>query len=344
MKFRSRIPGLARLAAPLVAALLLAAAGPAWAVDGVLEINQTCATQTGCFAGDTAGFPVDIGASGSYRLTSNLSVPLTSLTAIDIGAGRVNLDLNGFTVSCGPGCTGTGATLILGRGDLTSVSNGIVERAANAGIDLQGVGSSVDRVTVVSSAGPGISAGSGCRVTNSIVRGGSVGILVLDDCQVQGNVVSFSGDVGISTGRATVADNSVRESGSHGIQSTGPASISGNTVWGSQGSGIYCTANGCRITGNAVWGCSGSGIQAEYSVLTENTSHDNGGAGLDAYASSVVANTAFQNTSFGLLAGGSTGYGSNQFDGNNGGNLNPQVGGGGPEIGTNVCGGDTTCP
>ena len=30
------------------------------ASDGVLEINQTCATQTGCFPGDSAGFPVTL--------------------------------------------------------------------------------------------------------------------------------------------------------------------------------------------------------------------------------------------------------------------------------------------
>jgi hypothetical protein len=34
--------------------LVLALATPALASDGVLEINQTCAVQTGCFAGDTA--------------------------------------------------------------------------------------------------------------------------------------------------------------------------------------------------------------------------------------------------------------------------------------------------
>ena len=35
-------------------------ASPALAVDGVLEINQTCAVLTGCFAGDIPGFPVTI--------------------------------------------------------------------------------------------------------------------------------------------------------------------------------------------------------------------------------------------------------------------------------------------
>ena len=45
--------------APLVL-LFLVLATPALASDGVLEINQTCAVQTGCFTGDTAGFPVTI--------------------------------------------------------------------------------------------------------------------------------------------------------------------------------------------------------------------------------------------------------------------------------------------
>ncbi len=61
---------------PLYALLLLALAGPALAVDGVAEINQTCAVQTGCFSGDTAGYPVSIeGSAGrSYRLTSDLVI------------------------------------------------------------------------------------------------------------------------------------------------------------------------------------------------------------------------------------------------------------------------------
>ncbi len=52
---------------PLYALLLLALAGPALAVDGVLEINHTCATQTGCFSGDTAGYPVTIDGTAGAR-------------------------------------------------------------------------------------------------------------------------------------------------------------------------------------------------------------------------------------------------------------------------------------
>ena len=64
--------------------LLLAFAVPALAVDGVLEINQACAVNTGCSTGDTAGFPVTISTSGSYRLTSNLESNAPAIDMIDV--------------------------------------------------------------------------------------------------------------------------------------------------------------------------------------------------------------------------------------------------------------------
>jgi hypothetical protein len=73
--------------------LVLIFATPALAVDGVLEINQACAVQTGCFAGDTAGFPVTIdgGVGKSYRLTANLVVPDVETTAIEVRATEVQI-------------------------------------------------------------------------------------------------------------------------------------------------------------------------------------------------------------------------------------------------------------
>lgn len=41
-------------------ALLLGLAGSAWAVDGVIDINQARALAGGVTPGDTAGFPVTI--------------------------------------------------------------------------------------------------------------------------------------------------------------------------------------------------------------------------------------------------------------------------------------------
>ena len=58
----------------LAAFLLSTLPCPSFASDGVVEINQTCAITTGCFAGDASGFPVTIQATptgpagGSYLI------------------------------------------------------------------------------------------------------------------------------------------------------------------------------------------------------------------------------------------------------------------------------------
>jgi hypothetical protein len=77
---------------------LLAAASPAFGAGGVLEINHTCATLAGCFAGDTAGYPVTIASLGSYRLTSNLVVPDVDTHGIRVQADDVAIDLAGFAI------------------------------------------------------------------------------------------------------------------------------------------------------------------------------------------------------------------------------------------------------
>ena len=70
----------------VAAALLLLCAAPTLAVDGVREINAVCAVNTGCFGGDTAGYPVTITTAGSYRLTGNLT--FTDATGRDIVSGE----------------------------------------------------------------------------------------------------------------------------------------------------------------------------------------------------------------------------------------------------------------
>ena len=89
-------------------ALLLAALPDlATAAPGQLEINQTCATQTGCFPGDSPGFPVTIdGQAGrSYLLTSDLILPNASTDGIVVGTTSVGIDLNNFEI-VRSGCEG----------------------------------------------------------------------------------------------------------------------------------------------------------------------------------------------------------------------------------------------
>ena len=106
---------------PLLVAAMLLLASASHAVDGVVEINQTCAVTGGCFTGDTAGYPVTIdgSAGGSYRLTSNLTVPDADTHGILIETSSISVDLNGFeilrsgcegaTTNCAPAQAGSGA-------------------------------------------------------------------------------------------------------------------------------------------------------------------------------------------------------------------------------------------
>ena len=85
----------------LILLLFLILAGPALAIDGVLEINQTCAVQTGCFAGDTAGFPVTITQPGSYALTGNLDLSAegVNVSGVAVSTPAVTIDLRGFQIA-----------------------------------------------------------------------------------------------------------------------------------------------------------------------------------------------------------------------------------------------------
>jgi hypothetical protein len=158
----------------------LAAAAPALAGDGRLEISQTCAL-AGCFAGDTAGFPVTITAPGSYVLTSNLTVADAS-DAITASVDGVRIDLNGFQIA-GPvvcnatidvgsnrlvsvSCSGSGGTAIEGA---AAVSNGTI-RGFNNGITTPtGLVLRVDDLTVTQNATNGINPGGrGLVATDSV--------------------------------------------------------------------------------------------------------------------------------------------------------------------------------
>ena len=111
----------------LLALVFVVLATPALATDGVLEINQTCAVQTGCFAGDTAGYPITISTPGSYRLTSNLIVPDENTDGIKVSTSSLTIDLNGFEI-VRSGCEGASAdcTPVSGTGsgvEYTSTTN-----------------------------------------------------------------------------------------------------------------------------------------------------------------------------------------------------------------------------
>jgi hypothetical protein len=70
---------------------------PAFAVDGVILIDQNKALAGNVSPGDAPGFPVSIRRPGSYRLAGNLTVP-SGLNGIEITESNVTVDLNGFSL------------------------------------------------------------------------------------------------------------------------------------------------------------------------------------------------------------------------------------------------------
>jgi len=75
----------------LIALATVVAPFSAFAVDGVVLINQSTVLAAG-------GFPYVISQPGSYKLTGNLVAP-SPLHGIDITVPNVTIDLNGFSIT-----------------------------------------------------------------------------------------------------------------------------------------------------------------------------------------------------------------------------------------------------
>jgi hypothetical protein len=181
---------------------LFAFAGPAFAVDGVLEINQTCAVETGCFAGDSAGFPVEVSASGSYRLTSNLVVPDENTHGINLRAvagvsatSDVSIDLNGFAI-IRSGCEGVLVSCIASSG----TGNGVNRTGGSSNRSI-----SVKNGSITGMGRTGVSIGQGGQVTNLRVRWNRLdGIFGDNYSKIEDNTVYDNGGYGINFGLATL--------------------------------------------------------------------------------------------------------------------------------------------
>ena len=255
---------------------------PAFAVDGVVLINQSQALAGNVTPGDTPGFPVTLSQAGSYRLTGDLIVPDANTTAIRITADHVTLDLNGFAIvgptvctsspaNCPPIAQGIGIQADNGptadgpRG--TKILNGTVRGMGSTGIFITGAGSVVERVVVDSNGGGGV---AGSVIESSATRNGTFGILatIVRDCYVTdnhdigiqldgiggvatGNIASFNGSHGILSPNGTVSGNTAVRNAAFGISATCPSSIAGNTFVSNSGGTINTSGAGCVLFNNA---------------------------------------------------------------------------------------------
>jgi hypothetical protein len=169
---------------------------------GIVTIDQDKAAAGGVTNGDAPGFPVTISVPGSYRLESNLTVPDTSTTVIEITAKDVTLDLNGFTVSGPNVCSAPFVCTFQGGGDgisstaeHTTVFGGTVRGMGGFGIRLQ-QNAHVARVHVKHNGIHGISLKENSLLMDSTSESNSqFGILVRGGSLVLRNV-SSSNQVG----------------------------------------------------------------------------------------------------------------------------------------------------
>lgn len=310
----------------LSTAWMLLAAASAWAVDGVLEINQTKALAGGVTPGDSAGFPVTISQPGSYRLTGNLTVSDPDTDGIAVLADGVSIDLNGFQIAGPIVCTPTGSSVICspegtGHGVNgfalgTTVQDGSIRGFAR-GISLSGA--RVHRVTAASNAFEGIRVGGVSMVSEATVyyNGGS-GIYASGGSVVETSTASSNNDDGIHVDDGSVLGCTASSNGGDGIEAS--ASPVRNS-----------SANNNQQNGIAVFG----------GIVSDSVAINNNQSGIHAESGSTVQrNTARGNTSFGLnlFASGSS-YRENTVTDNDGGTVS-----GGIDMGSNSCNGTTTCP
>ena len=188
----------------MVGLISVSAALVVHADDGVVEINQACAVNTGCFAGDLPGFIITITSPGSYRLTSDLDAGIDQ-SAITISVSDVTLDLNGFRI------LGTGTAfrdgILLSAASNVEIRNGTIAGFGRHGIFVlsNSPGARIIDVRAVGQALNGIELqAEGALVRGCTARGNAIGIKTADGTLVLDSVMDNNSNVGlqISSGSA----------------------------------------------------------------------------------------------------------------------------------------------
>ena len=205
-------------------AIVLGLAASAGAVDGTIEINQAKVLAAG-------GFPYVVSASGSYRLTGNLTVP-ASINGINIFAANATVDLNGFSIT-GPGST-SGTPIGVNAGGVDST----VENGAVTGF---GVGVKVGFYGIVRNVhadenGDGILAGTGSIVENCTANASTQttigsGIICISGCRISGNTANSNIAAGITcTGSVCLISGNTLFNNSVGISASDATTGYGQNV------------------------------------------------------------------------------------------------------------------
>jgi parallel beta-helix repeat protein len=214
----------APVSAGVLAIILSGFATNAYAVDGIVLIDQTRALAGNVTPGDGPGFPVTISRPGSYRLSSNLDVPADA-AGIVIFASGVTIDLNGFQLK-GSGA-GTGISALQARQAIT-VRNGSVTNF-DKGIDVKGLASDVRDITAFGNQLVGLEIGAGATVSGNRAFNNNIGIRVQLSSIVTGNVVQSNGGFGLRVAEGSVIQGNTAFQNGIGMEIGCPSALLGNT-------------------------------------------------------------------------------------------------------------------
>lgn len=197
----------------LISTALLFAA-PAFAVDGVVLINQATVMAAG-------GFPYVINQPGSYKLSGNLVVAV-NVDGIEISADNVSIDLNGFTISGPVTCTGSGTTISCTAGSGVGINqrsgkNASVRNGAITGF-WQGMASSgvVEEIRASGNSAWGIIAPKSL-VRRNVASGNGIGGIDAFESTVTENVADTNGSYGLAIGGGVYGSNALDGNGSASV-------------------------------------------------------------------------------------------------------------------------------
>jgi hypothetical protein len=185
---------------------LFLVAQPTYAVDGVVLIDQAAVLAGGITPADGPGFPVNLSAPGSYRLSSDLVLPAGSYASgFWIDSDNVTLDLNGFSLIGAAPTISDGIFIFAAN---VEVRNGTVRAFGRHGVFARNAGKCFDctdaegvRILNVRAIGNGF---NGIRIESqgALVDGcsahtnGSIGILAYQGGLVKNSVARANVNVG----------------------------------------------------------------------------------------------------------------------------------------------------
>ena len=226
-----------------------------------------------------------------------------------------------------------GLILLLAPGIVTLAVDGVIElnqvRALAGGVtagDLPGFPISINE-------------SNSYRLTSDLVPPpGISGInIVADDLtlDLNGFNIRGSGEVGLNDGITFVGRNVEIKNGSVG-------GFLRYGIFGISNQSLYARIIGVRAYDNFTHGIR---LEGPASLVDRCISYGNSVYGVWApdNGTLVINSIAHDNGSEGFFLGGRSGYRSNTLTDNNGGNVNAQVFSGN-ELGSNICGNNTTCP